>query len=52
MSDWTDFEQSINQKHWSKWSMRRPKKTLALNNYLSAGVFSLSAYVVFAAQAV
>lgn len=49
MNHWMeDSEQTADQKHWSGWTMRRPKRRLALNNYLSAIVFMMSAFVVMA----
>ena len=46
MYTWDETEDTASQKHWSGWSTRRPKKTLKINNYLSAVVFTLSAFVV------
>lgn len=49
MMDWMEeSEENQNQKYWSGWSLRRPKRRLVINNYLSAVVFVMSAFAVMA----
>ncbi|MDJ0824810.1 MAG: hypothetical protein QNJ16_04840 [Rhodobacter sp.] len=47
MYDWETNGLSPDQAHWSKWTAR-PRKTIKTNNYLSALVFAMSAFVVAA----
>ena len=48
MKNWENLELSSDQKHWSAWTARRPKRRLAVNNYMSALVFAMSAFAVLA----
>jgi hypothetical protein len=48
MNYWDALEQTDDQKHWSGWNMRRPARTIKINNYASALVFGLSAFVMLA----
>ncbi len=48
MSNWIESsERTAKQEHWSAWS-RPPKRVRIINNYMAAGVFSMSAFVVMA----
>ncbi len=48
MSRWTETsERDPKQEHWTSWS-RPPKRMRMVNNYMAAGVFSMSAFVVMA----
>jgi len=46
MSRWFEDAKVDPKKHWNGWAARPKGKGMALNNYMSAGVFAFAALVV------